>query len=1386
MRRRVNLKVLVGLPVALLVLGAGFYVVHAWQVRRNAGMLLVKADQAEAANEPARAVQYLERYLQLLPDDLNTQARLGLLVEKHARSDGYHFKSCGILEKVLRADPSRDDLRRTVARQCVALGRHADAREHLNMLCQKSPADGELEDLQGRCEEASGNFDKAADWYRKAIAHSPARVDAYVRLAVILRRGDRGPKEFADADGVMEAMVTANPDSFEARLARARYLRTFGTAEQAAADIMRAKELAPDNAEVGLAVAVLAMAADRLDQARTELRHGLEKNPGNRPMLFAAAQVELRAGNKVEAQKFARQAQANMPDDPPALWAQADLFLDVEEVSEATALIERLKSTTLPAKMVEYLRARVAYLDRNWTESRDRLERCQQGLSDAPEVYRQANLLLAACHQKLGNPDGQLSAYRRAMSGEKDSLAARLGEAAALLEVGQVAAALGRYEELAKDSPAARLTALRLTVQRVLRLPVDQRDWATIEAKWNAVPESAKAGVEGRLVRGELLLAQGKLDEAEAMLRAAQVDHPKALEVRLAQAEVERRRKDDKKVLALLADAERDLGDSVGLRLARARYAADTLRKESAGQLEKLTAPSKDFTRSDEVRLLDGVLQLCMQVEAREQAERLSARLVELQPGDVSTRFARCRLALDGTDAEEAGRRLSDLKQAEGEEGALWRWAEAARMLQFAAPDDNKWVPEARSRLAEARKRRPSWAAVPLLEARIDERQNLVDDAVRHYREAVSLGERQTPVVRRLVQLLQGRKRFNEAQEVLNLVGGPEVGGDLGRMAAETSLFSRQAKPEHVLELARRAVPDDSPDWRDQLWLGQILAVLNKPAEAEKALRKAVEVGGADAPEAFVGLVLFLARNDRLDEAKAVTAEAARRLPADKQTLPLAVCHEAVGDREAAEKQYRAALEAQPDDAVALRNLANFYLRSGQVAKAEAALRGLVEKAKDAELVYWARRTLAVGLALSGEWPKQQEAMKLIEQNLAPPAAAVEDQRARAVILAMQPNRRKDSIRALEESFTKSPPSTDERFLLGRMYEAENDWNQARKQFEVALETPGAKNGGHLAYAAQALIRRGESAVAEKLVRLLNEVEPGTWRAVQTEARWLKARGRGEEAARRLTEFAGKLKPGEGVDVLTVAWLLAEIDQQDAAEKLFKRYVNETRKPESQLELAAWLAQRDRLDESLKLCEGAEATAQPEAVAAVLAWVVRSTKATPAHLARAEKWLVMTVGKPRPVPLVLLTLADLRDQQGKHDDALKLYQRVLEVDPANAIAANNVAMLLALQGRAPEALTIMNRLIERVGPVPAMLDTRAVVYMALDQAEPAVKDLEEVVTAGPTAARYYHLAQAQFRLNNKGASALAFQKARTLGLTPDRLHPLERPALKELQTRLEG
>ena len=98
---------------------------------------------------------------------------------------------------------------------------------------------------------------------------------------------------------------------------------------------------------------------------------------------------------------------------------------------------------------------------------------------------------------------------------------------------------------------------------------------------------------------------------------------------------------------------------------------------------------------------------------------------------------------------------------------------------------------------------------------------------------------------------------------------------------------------------------------------------------------------------------------------------------------------------------------------------------------------------------------------------------------------------------------------------------------------------------------------------------------------------------------------------------------------------------------------------------------------------------------------------------------------------------------------------------------------------------LVDKAIQLAGPLAALYDTRATVYLARGQWKESLDDMETALGDEPNGTRYFHQAQALFLGGQKEAASAAMKKADKAGLTVDDLRPIERPAYRQLQQDLQ-
>ena len=193
-------------------------------------------------------------------------------------------------------------------------------------------------------------------------------------------------------------------------------------------------------------------------------------------------------------------------------------------------------------------------------------------------------------------------------------------------------------------------------------------------------------------------------------------------------------------------------------------------------------------------------------------------------------------------------------------------------------------------------------------------------------------------------------------------------------------------------------------------------------------------------------------------------------------------------------------------------------------------------------------------------------------------------------------------------------------------------------------------------------------------------------------------------------------------------------------------------------------------------------------MAIALVNVLQVGEAAPRELHRVRAILEGLLKSETPSVQVLFSLGNLAQLEGRYSEAERFYRRALKLDSGHALAANNLAYLAALRGGdLAEAQSLIERALEVAGPIPALLDTRALIASAAGRPEDAIADLEDALAETSTPALEFHLCQALLASKRRGAARGNYQKLIAQGIGKAHLHPLERTAWDsfEQEMRLE-
>ena len=988
-----------------------------------------------------------------------------------------------------------------------------------------------------------------------------------------------------------------------------------------------------------------------------------------------------------------------------------------------------------------------------------------------------------------------------------------MGMGSALVTLGRNDEALGLYQKILPRVPEALTEVTRLTILKNLRLPPHRRQWTEVQQSLNACKQLNPVPPDLCLLQAEFLAGQGKLEEARSVLHYALRTDPNQLDAWIALAELVDRDENSNQALTVLDKAQAKLGDKVEIRLARASYWSK--RKGAAAHQGLAQAEAgwdlAGFSFDGKAKLLRGLAKSYAMLDDLKKVAQIWNQLAQLRPWDLDVQLVLFDLAIRNGEEGEMGAVINDLKKLERFEGTLWQYAQASLLIWREDQSkmqrkevDNTKLQEARRLLTQAAKKRPNWGRIVRLEGQLDELQGNRTSAIENYKRAIDLGVRNPSLIQKAVQILNQEERFLEAFEAVQ------------RMQRLSGPFLEDYDFILALRLAREASAQ-SRDFRDHLWLGQLLAAsipseqndakqkADLAEEAEKAFRQTTDLCG-DAADPWVARISFLVQAGMAQKAKDALKEMNIRFSPAKALLARAFCHEIVDSPEEAQRLYEEAKTAKESDVGTLRAVTSYYLRKSRIKEAEECLTKIVElKTGTPEDIAWGHRTLSILWASQGDYQYSQKALGqlilLDEGNKLRTSGeeTTEDLRTKAFVLAAQPraDQRRRAIPILERLMERQP-TPDDQLLLAQVYEGAGNWAKAKEQF-ARLTAANGDNPKYLAAIADALLRHQELDECEnyfaKLERLPDTQD--SFAATEAQARFLAARNQSKQAITKVHIYAtGKTsKPDESVFRLELgATLLDSLIRSFPAERIFgleaeKMYLEcANKRPDRILLLASFLGRQGRLPEALDCCEQAWNTCSPLQVAQTVIAVLHQGPIDARQYVRVNGWLRQAIDRnPKSATAFMVLQADLLLLQGNVSEAAATYRDVLMQDNRNAMALNNLAWILALkQGKGPEALELAKQAIQIMGPNPSLLDTRGIIYLTLGRANLAVKDLESAVAEKPNPIYCFHLARALLVDKNPDRAKQVFKQAKDLGLNPDRLDPLERGEFPKIRDQLES
>ncbi|NLE38846.1 MAG: tetratricopeptide repeat protein, partial [Pirellulaceae bacterium] len=868
----------------------------------------------------------------------------------------------------------------------------------------------------------------------------------------------------------------------------------------------------------------------------------------------------------------------------------------------------------------------------------------------------------------------------------------------------------------------------------------------------------------------------------------------------------------------LIRNAQESLGDGVQARLLRARSLARRHGADAASEIRKLLDNTEEFSAAERIQLWYTLAAIAFNVGDYETVRKNCRSILELEPANLDVHKLRFQLAATEGDIDEMDESLERIKQIEGKPSAFRHYAEARRLLAISEKGgSDELLRQALSQLTLAEQLSPRWEAISVLAGTIHEKLGQSNAAIDAYLEAIELGDDNPALVRRVAQLLIRANRLQEADRMFRQLAERQqvLSGDLERQISWVK--TRMGDFDAAIDPARKTAAATNKT-EDLVWLGQLLGIVGRRMqsegqdeearvlfdEGEQALRRAV-VQKMDAPEPWIALIQFYGQAGQKEKARQTINRARLTLTTTAAATVLGQCYEVLDELDKAAEQYEIAVQANPKDPKIALQAAAFLARAKRIDEAKSHYLRVIQGKVDAEapMKAEARRGMASLLSEQGGIENRRLAIEWLDRNLAETPDSVADQVLKAAILASDPSGRRhhEALSLLEKLATgKQQISPQVRFALAQLYHADNNWRQynlhMRKLLETYRDVPE-----YIAAYVNALTEKGDYVEADIWVSELARVAPNSPQTIALRAELAFAERQFDRTQKILRDYIEDPKATDSERDSRLPIIAESLESyakrlrvlgepetgrlfSEEANRAYRRYVDA--KPGRDLHMAAFLARQERIDDAITMVESLRESSHPDQLAVACFRIINGTGPSLEQLNRVDEILRKAIEQYPGNQILQIATAVVRSFQDRFEDAEALYRELLRQSPDNPTAMNNLAVLLARQGvKLDEAAKLIDRAIELAGENDELLESRAVVQLALKRPEKALEDLQKALGTKPTAMRFFHQAEAFRDIGQRKAAVDAFKKAGRLGLREDYLTGVELRKYKALKMALE-
>jgi len=1386
--RYFNWKLAIVLVMSLVVLGVSAFGLRKWRRASRAEQALDLGDKAYNEHKWEEAAEHLGGYIALVRDNVPillkyADAQLKIRPAKRNR----YQQAIGAYRAVLRLDRDNTEAAMQLTEIYLRMGSPGEAELVARRQLETNPSPA-LRRMLAIAMIEQRKFEEAAVELESILQEHPDDILAYETLGKLI---EQRPEDFKELPSHWyNQAVEKNPSSALAYIIRAGFYRRNEDFSSALADLEQAEKLDLSDSTVRLRLAQEYINFNLLDKAQVHLVEIQKATPDDEDLWRTWAELALKSGSEEKMLKIAREGLKELSFQPWDFMPIAtELYIRCGKLDEANECISKMHEKDISSASVSFLRGLVASRQGNHA---DAVKYWRQSMAQGNKSMH-VRLALASALSRLGDTQSAIQQLRSLISENPGSFQGYLALGKLLAQAGNWAEAsnnAAKAIQLSPKDPEAVLLYLRAQMQ-LLSARSDNK--GTMKAQFlndlqqqlSVLEKNAEAIGEIKLLQLQFAMQQGELSEAETLM--TQLKGTQLPKERVVMAETELLTAQGKidEAIERLKEAVSEFPESVDL----VRYLAILFdrkddRKKCEECIKKALERIKLPAAQRDLNLL--LVQFYTRWGQKEKVYILLSDLARKLPNDIpiKRRLLLCEQVV--ANPEQAQKIVDDIKSIEGEEGWQWRYEQAK--LWFGMDDFKNRYPQILSLLQKNMQANPNDQTSHLLLARTYERAGETQLALSTYREILNQSPDNVLAVIPAVAALYNARLYDEAEQVLDRAARQKLyHPELQRLQLQNYL--RQGQLDSASGMLENLVDNDPNNQTACLSLALLKIQQGDYDQASKLLDR-LKVWAPKSLPVIAAQIQLNVRQGKKDEALRICDETVKSFNNAASYVLRARTYATIGQYDKAVKDLDHAVSEEPDNFEVWVARSDFYRSIGQNEKATADIRHALSL--DSSNVQLQKRAIPLFLS-SGQRDMIQEGNALLEKALESDGQDVQLLllKARSELIEGTAPAIENAKRILEKITTDQPEISDAWVLLGNIAIKQG---QPEKAMDAALGglVYGPNNKSLLLLKANAEAAKSP-VLAIPTLKQLHEMEPGDLNTVALMANTYIQTGEPEKAVHLLREQLALCDVSSKRKCNTaLAIALYKSGHKEEAQKTFNSLLESEPDDPEPLLAQVQLLKDDK--------------AWNELNEKVVSWYENHPKdsSTPVKIARelmlladsqarkiAESILRLIVKDNRDYTEAVSALAILLQVRGRDEESAALYQRLLELEPDNVIAINNLAWIMCeVQGKYQQALDLAQRGLKIAPNYYDLIDTRGVIYYRLGEFDKAVRDFNECIKLYPgvtpaSIGTRFNLARALAKLGQKDKAVQYLNEALKLNNQTRSLSPADLSEAQHLLNQLE-